>query len=211
MDMAGHPRKSSKVSTKREKNRRQILAAAEELFCEKGFSATPLREIIKKSRLSTTVFYSFFPSKRDLLVELILPLGEEINRKLNAAFRNPTDDGDPIEKAIRIALEIYARRRKLTKIYVSETAAQNLHAGGPVRKVMDRSRAIVIDQLKIGIAKGYFRPVDPIVFAYSVIAVIDMHLYRWAVLGEITRKDMIAGASALAEVFRSGIAEGDMN
>jgi AcrR family transcriptional regulator len=201
------PRRSSNpspASVKRENNRRRILTAAEKLFYERGFSGTPLREIIRQSGLSTTVFYSLFRSKRDLLVELILPLGEEINHKLNAAFRDTTEDGDPIEKAIRIALEVYARRRALTRIYVSEAAAQNLDSRGPLREVMDRSRAIVTNQLSIGVAKSYFRPIDPTVFAYSFIAVINMHLYRWAVLGEITRRQMLAGAGPLAQVFRSG-------
>lgn len=194
-----------KVAAKKEKNRKRILAAAENLFYERGFAATSLREVIKKSGLSTTVFYSFFPGKRDLLVELVLPLGEEINAKLNAAFKDSSDAGDPIEKAITIGLEVYARRRKLTKIFVTETAAQNLQSRGPLRKVLDRSTEIVMDQLKIGVAKGYFRPVDPKVFAYSFMGMLEMHLYRWSVLGELNKKDMIAGAGALAQVFRSAV------
>ncbi len=200
-------RQIRKSSTKREKNRKSILAAAERLFYESGFAAAPLREVIKESKLSTTVFYSFFPTKLDLLVELILPLGEEINRRLNAAFKNPTDDGDPIEKAIHIALQFYAQHRRLTRIYVSEFAAQNLQSRGPMRKVMDSLKKLVVNQLGIGTAKGYFRSVDPTIFAYSFIAVINMHLYRWAVLGEISRSEMVAGASGLAQVFRSGIIE----
>ena len=175
------------------------------LFYSKGFAATPLREIIRESGLSTTVFYSLFQSKRDLLVELVLPLGEEINTKLNEAFKDPSDDGDPIEKAINIVLQVYARHRRLTKIYVSETAAQNLHSDSPLRKVMDRLKELVVTQLKIATTKGFFRPADSTIFAYSVIGMIDIHLYRWAVLGELTTKEMIAGASALAQVFRSGI------
>jgi AcrR family transcriptional regulator len=202
--MASRSGNSSTAAAKRERNRRRILAAAEKLFYERGFPATPLREIIRQSGLSTTVFYSLFRSKRDLLVELILPLSDEINSGLNAAFRESADDGDPIEKAIRIALEVYARHRTLTKIYVSEAAAQNLDARSPLREVMERSRAIVTNQLSVGIAKGYFRPVDPTIFSYSFIAVINMHLYRWAVLGEITRKHMLAGAGPLAQVFQSG-------
>ena len=203
--MPKHSAQPPKLSAKREKNRERILATAERLFYEKGFSATPLRELIKESGLSTTVFYSFFSNKRHLLVELILPLGEEINNELNAAFRDSTTDGDPIEKAIGIGLEVYARHRKLTKIIITETAAQNLQSRGPLRRVLDRSMEIVMGQLEIGVAKGYFRPVDPMTFAYSFVAMLHMHLYRWAVLGEFSRKDMIAGAGALAQVFRSAV------
>ncbi len=207
-DMIQKSTTTSTATAKKEKNRGQILRAAEKLFYDKGFAATPLREIIKESKLSTTVFYSLFQSKRDLLVELVLPLGEEINRKLNEAFKDSRDDGDPIEKAIRIVLQVYGRHRSLTKIYVSETAAQNLQSDGPLRKVMDRLKQLVIGQLKIATAKGFFRPSDPTIFAYSVIGMIDMHLYRWAVLGELTTCEMLAGSEALAQVFRSGTPQG---
>jgi hypothetical protein len=70
---------------------------------------------------------------------------------------------------------------------------------------MDRLRELVIGQLKIATTKGFFRSSDPVIFAYSVIGMIDMHLYRWAVLGELTTEEMIAGSQALAQVFRSGI------
>ncbi|MBI4830789.1 MAG: hypothetical protein HY801_04385, partial [Candidatus Lindowbacteria bacterium] len=76
---------------------------------------------------------------------------------------------------------------------------------GPLRKVTDRMKEIVINQFRLGVAKGYFRPVDPTIFAYSFIAAFDMHLYRWAVLGELSRGEMIESAGALAEVFRSGL------
>jgi hypothetical protein len=38
-----------------------------------------------------------------------------------------------------------------------------------------------------------------------------MHLYRWAVLEELGTKEMIAGAGALAQVFRSGIPQGGVS
>ena len=71
--------------------------------------------------------------------------------------------------------------------------------------MLDCATQILKDQLKIGVVKGYFRPVEPTVFAYSFMAMLDMHLYRWAVLGEMTKKQMIAGAGALAQVFRSAV------
>ncbi|MBI5117863.1 TetR/AcrR family transcriptional regulator [Candidatus Poribacteria bacterium] len=200
---------TSKLSVKRTQNRNRILDAAEALFYEKGFSSTPLRKIIKKSGLSTTVFYSFFPTKVDVLIGLILPLGEEINRRLNAAFKDSTSDGDPIEKALHIALQVCAKDRRLTKIFVTETAALNLQSQGPLRKVTDRLKQIVIGQLDLGVAKGYFRSVDPTIFAYSFIATFDMHLYRWAVLGELSKQEMIGSARALAEVFRCGLPQSD--
>ena len=51
----------------RDAQRRQILAAAREVFAAKGFAQTSTGEIVAASGLSTGAVYSYFPSKNDLI------------------------------------------------------------------------------------------------------------------------------------------------
>jgi AcrR family transcriptional regulator len=51
----------------RDARRRQILAAAREVFADKGFTQTSTGEIVAASGLSTGAVYSYFPSKNDLV------------------------------------------------------------------------------------------------------------------------------------------------
>ncbi|MCA1220913.1 TetR/AcrR family transcriptional regulator [Streptomyces sp. 8L] len=51
----------------RDARRRQILAAAREVFAVKGFAQTSTGEIVAASGLSTGAVYSYFPSKNDLV------------------------------------------------------------------------------------------------------------------------------------------------
>mgnify|MGYP001821669573 FL=1 len=53
------------------RTREAILEAAEELFAERGFAGTSVRDIVRVSNSSPPSLYHFFGSKENLLVELV--------------------------------------------------------------------------------------------------------------------------------------------
>lgn len=56
--------------------RRQVLKHAQQLFVEKGITATSIQDIITKANISKGTFYNYFSSKNDCL-KSILKLGDE--------------------------------------------------------------------------------------------------------------------------------------
>ncbi|MBN1216958.1 MAG: TetR/AcrR family transcriptional regulator [Candidatus Lokiarchaeota archaeon] len=55
-----------------QKNRNEILKAAEELFYKNGYSNTKLDKILKLSKLSRSTFYNYFKSKYELFQVLAM-------------------------------------------------------------------------------------------------------------------------------------------
>lgn len=53
-------------------NKETILQAAEQIFMEKGFSATTIDDISKASQYSRRTLYTYFDSKEDILYHIIL-------------------------------------------------------------------------------------------------------------------------------------------
>lgn len=54
------------------KNRKKhVMKKAHELFCEKGFQATSIQEILEKSEISKGTFYNYFSSKNELLITIL--------------------------------------------------------------------------------------------------------------------------------------------
>lgn len=51
-------------------NKERIFETALDLFCEKGFSATSIRDITRSLSLSVSAFYNHFKSKNQLLQEI---------------------------------------------------------------------------------------------------------------------------------------------
>jgi AcrR family transcriptional regulator len=55
----------------RTRSRSAIVSAALELFAKKGFSATTTDEIARKAKVSKGLIFSYFPSKEDLLINIL--------------------------------------------------------------------------------------------------------------------------------------------
>ena len=70
--MASKAETASMERTERPAGTREaILDAAEELFAERGFAGTSVRDIVRASGTSPPSLYHFFGSKENLLVELV--------------------------------------------------------------------------------------------------------------------------------------------
>ncbi|KUP97794.1 TetR family transcriptional regulator [Thermobifida cellulosilytica TB100] len=77
----------------RNDTRAEIRAVALELFAEKGFGKTSLREIADRLGITKAALYYHFPAKTDLLRELVQPLLDDVAALLDAAER--ADERDP--------------------------------------------------------------------------------------------------------------------
>ncbi len=59
-----------------ERRRREILDVAQDLFLEKGFKATTVRQICQLAGVNQASIYDYFPSKRDILQQLLIRMFE---------------------------------------------------------------------------------------------------------------------------------------
>lgn len=80
-----------------ERTRQRILAAAAELFAERGFDAVTMREIAKRAGCSHTAIYLYFTDKETLLHQISMPPLQELRERL---ARISECEADP-EKRVR--------------------------------------------------------------------------------------------------------------
>jgi len=98
------PRATTKPASRREVrrlqqqdvSRNQLLDAAEEVFGEKGFHDTTLKEVAELAEFSVGSVYSFFESKDDLFRQIFERRGAEFMPGLKDALGDPK--GDPVEQ-----------------------------------------------------------------------------------------------------------------
>lgn len=99
------------VSGKREqnaqRNRAAILQAAREAFCELGFGATTVRDIVRRTDLAAGTFYNYFPDKDALLHELIADFQLELRRRVHEARAAADTLEDLLRSAFRACFEIF--------------------------------------------------------------------------------------------------------
>ena len=51
--------------------KQQVLLTAQQLFVEKGFSATSVQDILDEAKISKGTFYNYFSSKNECLIAIL--------------------------------------------------------------------------------------------------------------------------------------------
>jgi AcrR family transcriptional regulator len=87
---------------KRALTKQQILAAAADLFVQKGYDTTTLEDVTEKANVSKGTFYYNFQSKEDLVVEL---RRWALSGTVNQAEEAISQGHDPIRILERLLLE----------------------------------------------------------------------------------------------------------
>ncbi|WP_433218162.1 TetR/AcrR family transcriptional regulator [Microtetraspora malaysiensis] len=104
--------------------RSRILAAARELFAERGYAATSLADIAAAVGLTkTAVAYHFHPKDR-LAAELITPAAEDVLRLLG------TDFGDDRAAYIRAFVSFAVRHRAVVRLLMEDISGADDAAPG---------------------------------------------------------------------------------
>jgi AcrR family transcriptional regulator len=158
-----------------------LLAAALDLFVERGYAATRLDDVAARAGVSKGTLYLYFTNKEELFKavvrENVIPVLGEAEGIID------TFDGPSAMLFREIALGWWERigNTKLsgiTKLIMAESCnfpevTQFYHD-----EVITRGNAMIIRMLERGIARGEFRPVD-VTQAMSVVVAPMLMLMMW--------------------------------
>ncbi|WP_234402046.1 TetR/AcrR family transcriptional regulator [Thermobifida halotolerans] len=100
--------------------RAQIRAVALELFSEKGYEKTSLREIAERLGITKAALYYHFPSKVDLLRELVQPMVDDVAALLDAVER--AGGTDP-RRFLADYFDVIARNRTVFMVLINDIGA----------------------------------------------------------------------------------------
>lgn len=159
----------------------ELVAAALDLFVERGFAATRLDDVAARAGVSKGTLYLYFESKEALFKAVI----EEVIVPLLASAEDviANDQGTSIDLLRRLLLgwweQIGATRLAgMPKLLIAE--ARNFPAVAQYYHdtVMVRGRALLRTLLQRGIERGEFRPLD-LETAIDVIYAPLMMLVVW--------------------------------
>lgn len=162
--MAGKTRKS-------EKTRQQLLTSAVKLIQKKGFNATSVREIVAEAGYAKGTFYLYFETKMDLIKHFALQIFDRFYQAFQAALSER--QADPFTQIDRLFDLLYAVMKENednlrlfhTHEILNPVLEQNF--GRPYLEAFFGQLAAF---LQAGIDGGYFRSLDPQLYARILFA-----------------------------------------
>lgn len=188
----------------------EILAAALELFAEKGFSATRMDEVAARAGLSKAGVYLYFKDKTALLKALVNEMaGANISvaRGIVEAHEGPLSPLVATILAFLAGQVRHTRFPELIKIVISESRAHpevgQLYLDSVVRQGLPLFEGLI----RRGIASGEFRNVDPSFAAKAMLGPMLLAVIWKTVLEPIGAEalDIEAYAAQHAQIFLKGI------
>ncbi len=149
-----------------------IRTAAIELIAARGFEAMTLRELAEKVGIQPGTIYRYFPSKAQLLVDLLI---EHLVFLLEQWQRTRPDTDDPVER-LRAFIDFHIRSHTLRRreVFVANMELRSLAPADRRRVVALRRRYedLLTEILGDGIERGAFRLPDARIATFAILAML---------------------------------------
>jgi AcrR family transcriptional regulator len=177
--------------------RERILVAAEELFAESGFEATPTSRIAALAKVPKGLVHYYFQKKQDLLAALVVLLPEEHIEPSHVVV-----PGDVAASLRRLVAELDARNRASTLL--SHLLWREADTHPSVKEALQSRFVTVVDQVRavIQAASTAALPLTTVETASELLALAVSYRHsmaRYADTDETMDREVDFIASALTQ------------
>ncbi len=167
----------AKIKSPDQTSKRDIIhAVAAELFREKGFRATSMRELASKVGIEAASLYNHIEGKNELLISICFKVASNFTQKMNEVENMDSDIITKIELLIRY--HVHENVHNYKDVYVSDREWRNM-ADPELSKYREMRRSYrkrFTSIVEKGISRGEIKKVDAntaVMIFLSAIAAVD--------------------------------------
>ncbi len=184
------------------RNRAAILQAAREAFCELGFGATTVRDIIRRTDLASGTFYNYFPDKEAILHELVEDFQVELRRRVHEAREAANTLEDLLRNAFRACFEIFVEEEMILDLIMRNSGdIEDLTSV----KALDPAAADLANDLRAKAREGVVPERDFELMALAAVGVAGELAFRMV----RKSKDVETATEFATNLFLGGIERTD--
>lgn len=159
--------------------RGRILLSALQLFAEYGYHGTSIRDLAAGAGINSATLYAHYPSKEQVLAELILIGHEGLLRMLQQAYEAASaDPADQLAALVKAQVFAHADFPLLAIVANSELHVLSPEQAAPALAIREASREMLLEVLRKGVGKGVFKIKD-INLAAIAIGSIGIRVANW--------------------------------
>ena len=181
------------------RNRNAILQAAREVFCELGYGAATVRDIIRRTDLASGTFYNYFPDKQAVLRVLVEDFHRELRRRVHEARTSASTFEEMLRSAFGACFQFFVEDEVILELLMR-------NAGEIFELTSATALEPAVEELALDLAakarEGVGPSLDSPYLAPAMVAVATELAYR------IVRQDPadVEGATAFATaLFLGGV------
>ena len=177
--------KLSRREREKLRHRRQMLAAALELFSEKGFHNVSMHEIAKRAEFAIGTLYKFFKNKEDLYKALVFEQADSFHEALTKAIEEADDEIEKLRNYVKAKGTVFMDNVSTIRLYFAETrgASFNIRAGldNEIRERYGRFlHTTLASVFERGIQRKRFKKIaEPYQLAIALDSLCNAFLLLW--------------------------------
>jgi AcrR family transcriptional regulator len=160
-----------KLTQRGRDRRQQLMDRAATLFAERGYHPTAVADIVESLGVGKGVFYWYFSSKEELLVEILRSSHQDLRRRQQAAIGEEPDPILRIELGTRASMEWFREHRHFFTLF--QFAATEERFAPVLRGNEQVAIADTVRHIKDAIVDGRIADQDPEVLAQAVVGVVE--------------------------------------
>src|SRR3954451_13508075 len=145
--MSGTQAAGRPVRLPRSARRKQLLAAAQQVFVAQGYHAAAMDDIADRAGVSKPVLYQHFPGKLDLYLALLDTHCDGLVDRIRIAMAATTDNRDRVRRAAEAYFDFVDHESEAFRLVFESDLRNDRAAGERVDRVEKKCIAAITDTI----------------------------------------------------------------
>ena len=166
------------------RQRQEILAAALDLFSQKGYHNASMHEVAGQAEFAIGTLYKFFQNKEELYKALVLEQCDKFEEALMQAIDNEGDEVEKLRNYVRIKSEMFRSNLPFVRLFLAESRGVSFNIKAGLNEELRKRYYGFLERLasifESGIKNHRLKKIAaPYFLAVALDSIIDASLLLW--------------------------------
>jgi len=192
------------------RQRQEMLAAAFDLFSQKGYHNVSMHEIAVKAEFAIGTLYRFFDNKEDLYKALVLEQCDKFEDAVARAIGDGDDEVEKLRNYVRTKGERFRENLPFVRLFLAESRGASFNIKAGLDEELRKRYYSFLEKLALIFASGIknkrFKNItDPYHLAVALDSVVDAFLLLW--LDAPERHPYPEDPDTILDIFLKGLVD----
>lgn len=169
----------------RGRKKKQIIQKAIEVFSEKDFKSSNIREIAQRANVAEGTIYYYFDNKEDLFFSIAIEKCKEFDNQLTLHLQEVTGALNKLEKYVWYDLHFFEENPDYARILFLEMRPDKSFSKTKTYKWIQRTTGQVLNLIKEGQKEKVIRKdLSIYLLRHLILGILEHVITRWLLKGE---------------------------
>lgn len=198
------PIKPTRRALAKQRTREKVLAAARQLFTERGYEGATIRDIAKAAGMSTGAVFASFADKSELFDEILAEDYALLGEAMQDAASSGTTVSEALTKLFAVAYRFHMNQLPLLQAGIAASWTRTEAGEKRNREALKPVMTMIADSLRAGVDRGELSQKADLRLIGGILWDVYLAGYRRAVFDGWTADDMTARLSDQIDLILAG-------